>query len=206
MASSHPLAVPCQWLGDLPTSLSRSFIFHPQRDVVLYPRRDTKSYPHGQGMDKMHRCSTPNRLEGPSTPPAIPLATRQEIVRRHLDGQPLARIAADLHLPHGSARAIRRAFRRSGEAGLATGYHRCGLSTPRSTRAVLERACRLNRKHPTWGAGRIRVELLAALGPSLVPSARTLQRAFQREQGRKGDITNNGRKMRGKGGGVANIR
>ena len=32
-------------------------------------------------------------------PRAIPLATRREIVRCHLDGQTLAQIATDLHLP-----------------------------------------------------------------------------------------------------------
>lgn len=114
-------------------------------------------------------------------PSAIPLATRQEIVRRHLDGQTLAQIATDLHLPRVTVRALWRAFRRRGEGGLAVGYRACGRSTPRHSGAVLRRACQLKRRHPTWGAGRVRVELLGVLDPALVPSPRTLQRAFQRE-------------------------
>jgi hypothetical protein len=112
-------------------------------------------------------------------PCAIPLTTRQEIVRRHLDGQTLAQIAIDLHLPSVTVRALWRAFRHRGEEGLATGYRACGRSTPRHSEAVLRRACQLKRKHPTWGAGRVRVELLGLLDAALVPSARTLQRAFQ---------------------------
>lgn len=114
-------------------------------------------------------------------PRAIPLATRQEIVRRHLDGQALAQVAAALHLPCVTVRALWRAFRRRGEAGLAIGYGACGRSTPRHSAAVLRRACQLKRRHPTWGAGRIRVELLGTLDPALVPAPRTLQRAFQAE-------------------------
>ena len=114
-------------------------------------------------------------------PRAIPLATRQEIVRRHLDGQTLAQIAADLHLPCVTVRALWRAFRRRGEEGLDVGYHQCGRSTPRHSGTILRRACQLKRKHPTWGGGRIRIELLKLLGPTLVPSTRTLQRAFQGE-------------------------
>jgi hypothetical protein len=112
-------------------------------------------------------------------PRAIPLATRQEIVRRHLDGQTLAQVAIDLHLSGVTVRALWRAFRHRGEEGLAIGYGECGRSTPRHGEAVVRRACQLRRRHPTWGAGRIRVELLGLLDAPLVPSARTLQRAFQ---------------------------
>ncbi|MDR3632381.1 MAG: helix-turn-helix domain-containing protein [Isosphaeraceae bacterium] len=114
-------------------------------------------------------------------PRAIPAATRQEIVRRHLDGQTLKQIATDLHLPLVTVRSLWRAFRQRGEEGLAVAYHNCGRGTRRHCRTVLQRACQLKRKHPTWGAGRIRVELLGILDRSLVPSPRTLQRAFQGE-------------------------
>lgn len=114
-------------------------------------------------------------------PRAIPLVTRQEIVRRHLDGQTLAQIAIDLHLPHGTVRALWRGFRRRGDQGLAVAYRAGVRATPEHPPSVLRRACQLKRKHPTWGAGRVRVELLGQLDPALVPSPRTLQRAFQGE-------------------------
>jgi Homeodomain-like domain len=114
-------------------------------------------------------------------PRAVPLATRQEIVRRHRQGQTLLRIAADLHLPLATVRDLGRAFRDHGEDGLVIRYHACGQSTPGHPRAVLHRACPLERWHPTRGAGRVRVELLGWLDAASVPSPRTLQRAFQRE-------------------------
>lgn len=114
-------------------------------------------------------------------PRAIPYATRQEIVRRHLEGQTLLRIAAETHLPLATVRDLWRAFRDHGDDGLAIRYPACGRSTPGHHRDVLRRACQLKRRHPSWGAGRVRVELLGLLAAALVPSARTLQRAFQRE-------------------------
>lgn len=114
-------------------------------------------------------------------PRAIPLATRQEIVRRHLEGQTLLRIAAELRLPLATARDLWRAYRDRGDDGLVIRYRACGRSTPGHDPSVLRRACRLKRRHPTWGAGRVRVALLGRLDPAPVPSARALQRAFQRE-------------------------
>jgi hypothetical protein len=114
-------------------------------------------------------------------PRAVPYATRQEIVRRHLDGQTLLRIAADLHLPLATVRDLWRAFRDHGDDGLVIRDPACGRSTPGHHRHVLRRACQLKRRRPTWGAGRVRVELLGLLAATLVPSARTLQRAFQKE-------------------------
>lgn len=114
-------------------------------------------------------------------PRAIPLVTRHEIVHRRLDGQTLGQIALDLHLPHVTVRALWRAFRRRGDAGLVIGYSACGRSTPGHSGLVLRRGCQLKRRHPNWGAGRVRVELLGLLEAGLVPSTRTLQRAFQRE-------------------------
>jgi len=99
-------------------------------------------------------------------PRAPPLATRQDIVERHLRGQTLAQIATDLGIAFVTVRALWRAFRDRGSDGLAIGYHACGSSTPAYPEVVLRRACRLKREHPKWGAGRIRVELLEHLEPS----------------------------------------
>jgi hypothetical protein len=68
-----------------------------------------------------------------------------------------------------------------GRLSMPRRYQACGRSTLGHHRGVLRRACQLKRQHPTWGAGRIRVELLGLLDAALVPSPRTLQRAFQRE-------------------------
>jgi hypothetical protein len=113
-------------------------------------------------------------------PRAIPLATRQDIIDRHVRGQALTEIAAELKIPYVTVRSIWRAFRDQGADGLVVGYHACGGSTPAYPDAVLRRACRIKREHPGWGAGRIRVELLESLSADAIPSTRVLQRAFRR--------------------------
>src|SRR5262249_51476285 len=113
-------------------------------------------------------------------PRAVPPATRQDVIERHLQGQTLPQIAAELGIPFGTARDLWRAFRDGGPDGLATGYHACGAATPTYPDAIVRRACRLKREHPGWGAERVRVELLESLDPQDIPSARVLQRAFVR--------------------------
>src|ERR1700719_2470002 len=113
-------------------------------------------------------------------PRAVPPATRQDVIERHLRGQTLPQIAAELVIPFDTVRDLWRAFRDGGPDGLATRYYACGSATPTYSEAILRRACRLKREHSGWGAGRVRVELLESLGSHEVPSARVLQRAFLR--------------------------
>jgi Helix-turn-helix domain len=113
-------------------------------------------------------------------PRALPTEIRLDIVRRHLAGQALPQIATELRLSHDTVRALWRAFRNHGEDGLATRYHACGRATPATPEVILDAACRFKHDHPTWGAGRIRLQLLQDLAAGQVPSVRVLQRAFQR--------------------------
>src|SRR5690242_16581562 len=150
------------------------------RDVMLPPRM-RREVPPRRGLmvgslDVIFRSVTGR----PAMPRALPAATRQEIIERHLRGQTLRQVAAELALPFDTVRDLWRAFRDGGPDGLVVGYHACGSATPAYPDAVLRRACRLRREHPGWGAGRVRVELFESLGPGDVPSVRVLQRAFQR--------------------------
>ena len=113
-------------------------------------------------------------------PRALPPEIRLDIVRRHLNGQVLPQIATELRLSYDTVRALWRAYRDSGEQGLALRYHACGRSTPSTPKSILDMACQLKHDHPTWGAGRIRLELLRDFVSDQVPSPRVLQRAFQR--------------------------
>lgn len=99
-------------------------------------------------------------------PRAVPPATRQDVIERHLRGQTLPQIAAELGIPFDTVRDLWRAFRDGGPDGLATGYHACGSATPTYSEAVLRRACRLKREHSGWGPG-------GSEWNSLNPSART---------------------------------
>src|SRR5688500_3152808 len=101
------------------------------------------SYPRARGMGKISPNVPAMRLRSTPMPRAIPYATRQEIVRRHLDGQTLLQIAAELRLPLAAVRDLWRAFRDRGDDGLAIRYHAPDRPGRRSHRAVLRRACQL---------------------------------------------------------------
>ena len=111
-------------------------------------------------------------------PLAVPL--RQEIVRRHQQGTPLTRIAADLAIPYGTVRKVWRLYRRGGLERLDPGYCRRGRPVPPSTQQLLRIACDLKRDHPAWGAGLIRLRLRPHAHGAPIPSVRSLQVAFVR--------------------------
>src|SRR5262245_58544952 len=118
--------------------------------------------------------------EATPMPRPIPLPTRLEVVRRHQQGTPLTRIAAELAISYGAAREIWGRYRLGGLERLAPDYRAAGRPVPPSTRELTRIACELKRDHPTWGAGRIRLELRAPARGARIPSARSLQLAFVR--------------------------
>jgi hypothetical protein len=111
-------------------------------------------------------------------PLSVPL--RQEIVRRHQQGLPLTRIAADLAIPYATVRNIWRLSRRDDRAGLAPDYRSCGRPVPARIQELLQIACALKREHPAWGAGLIRLQLRKHAQGRGIPSIRSLQLAFVR--------------------------
>jgi hypothetical protein len=113
-------------------------------------------------------------------PRALPPEIRLDIVRRHLNGQALPQSATELRLSSDTVRALWRAYRDSGEQGLALRSHACGRSTPSTPKPILDMACQLKHDHPTWGAGPIRLERLRDVVSDQVPAPRVLQRAFRR--------------------------
>ena len=113
-------------------------------------------------------------------PRALTLETRLDIVHRHRNGQSLPQIALELRLSHDTVRALWRAYRDHGDEALVARYHRCGRSTPATPAAICDAACQLKHDHPSWGGGRVRLELLETFASDRVPSTRVLQRAFQR--------------------------
>ena len=101
-------------------------------------------------------------------------------MRRHQQGIPLTRIAAELAIPYGTVRNIWRLFRRHGLERLAPDHGRLGRPVAASTIELLRIACELKRDHPTWGAGLIRLELRTYAQDGRIPSVRSLQLAFVR--------------------------
>jgi len=99
---------------------------------------------------------------------AVPILTREVIVKRRLQGHSLASIAEALNLKYQTVRNIWRRYRLRGVAGLTPDYH--GRKRRRTThrQRSIRAACWLKRHHPTWGARRIR-ELLQERWPSSYP-------------------------------------
>jgi len=88
-------------------------------------------------------------------------------------------IAADLQLSYRTVRQWWRRYRDGGEAGLHTHYQNCGPKGPKVAPAIHTAALELKRTHPTWGAGLIRVQLVAQFPTQPVPQIRAIQRWFQ---------------------------
>src|SRR5262249_13132842 len=108
------------------------------------------------------------------------VSLRLEIVRRHQQGTPLTRVAAELGVPYGTARKIWRRHRHGDRERPSDRPRGPGRPVPEGTHALIRIACDLKRDHPTWGAGLIRLELRAHAGAAPIPSVRSLQLAFVR--------------------------
>ncbi|MEL7340845.1 MAG: hypothetical protein AAGM67_10190 [Bacteroidota bacterium] len=111
-------------------------------------------------------------------PAAISLSVRQLIHTHRQSGQTLEWIAQEVGLPYGTVQRLCARFRESPSLGLSTAYGNCGKKR-RDERDLVFRAVRCMKQwHPSWGAEKIRTELLL-LRPSLqIPQARMLQKWF----------------------------
>ena len=107
-------------------------------------------------------------------------AVRRRLFALWQKGTSPAALARQLRLPPRSVRRLCHAFDQRGAAALAPASPRPQPATPGP---ALQQALLLHKQHPTWGAPYLRLRL-AHLRPELVPlpSARTLQRWFQRQR------------------------
>jgi hypothetical protein len=84
-----------------------------------------------------------------------------------------------------SLRTVRRLygeFAQRGEEAILPRYAHCGSHQPHGTdRDLLDEALRFRREHPTWGATLIQIKMRHARPRGTLPSARTLQRWFQKQ-------------------------
>jgi len=113
-------------------------------------------------------------------PPPLPFALRQELVRRHQQGETLAALAERMQLPPSTVRNWWQRFRREGEAGLQTRYQHCGPQRPKAAPVVHQAALSMKREHPTWGAGLIRLELQKQFPEQPLPQKRAIERWIQK--------------------------
>lgn len=109
-------------------------------------------------------------------PAAIPRPIREELVRRHQQGEPLTELAKALGLSYRAARGLWRRFRTLGEKGLDNDYGHCGPPGPRFAAPIHLAALALRREHTRFGAGLIRLRLEDQFPGERIPSERTLNR------------------------------
>src|ERR1700722_14121173 len=111
-------------------------------------------------------------------PRPLPVPVRDIIWRRHQDGQDGPTIAEVLGLAPRTVRRLIHRFDQEGKAAVIPSYDQCGAGTPKQPESVVQAAVALRRKHPTWGAGLIRVFLKRQFADDPPPAERTLQRWF----------------------------
>ncbi|MGH3429503.1 MAG: hypothetical protein ACRD3Q_21020, partial [Terriglobales bacterium] len=76
-------------------------------------------------------------------PRALPSSVRHEIITLRSQGLGLAEIASQLHLAYGSVRRICRHYRSDPTRPLNPDYSRCGRTSSREARALLQTACQM---------------------------------------------------------------
>lgn len=108
-------------------------------------------------------------------PAALPVPLREQMVRLHEQGHLLVDIAQQLNVRYATLGCWWRRYKKEGTAGLKPRYDRCGRRGPRDP-AVQQAALALRREHPTWGAGRLRVELRQQFPDRPLPQVRAVQR------------------------------
>ena len=114
-------------------------------------------------------------------PAPIPLPLRRLIQFRARRGQTAADIARALHLCPRTVRQLLPRF--ADQPDRLEPAYRPAPGPPADQRHPLyAQALALRRQHPTWGAGYIRVRLANTADPAVLPSERTLQRWFRRQQ------------------------
>jgi len=119
-------------------------------------------------------------MRGLLMPHPIPLPLRHVILQRAKQGQNATLIARSLNLVCRTVRHLLQRVRVEGEEAVAPAYPSRTYPHTRQFRALVEEALKLRRKHPTWGAGLVRVVLHRRHPAQPLPAERTLQRWFVR--------------------------
>jgi transposase len=110
-------------------------------------------------------------------PAPIPLPVRKAIFQRWRKGETVGTLAEELSLSARTVRNLVRRFADRGAQGTEPDYGRCATRNLQSSDAVLKKSLEMRQRHPSWGAGYIRIHVKEELG--VCPSERTLQRWFQ---------------------------
>lgn len=111
-------------------------------------------------------------------PKAIPPKVRQSIFSLRRQGYTLSRIATELGLSYGTVQRLCAAYQKDPVAALSPAYANCGKRRPDASDLVFRAVRCMKHWHPSWGAEKIRTELLLLRPSLLIPQARMLQKWF----------------------------
>ncbi len=106
------------------------------------------------------------------------MAVRQRIIEQYKAGKGVSELSRIHDVSRGSIYTFIQRERQAGKKGLLPHYHNCGTARP-GVQEVPYRAVRCFRTwHPSWGAEKIRAELLRLRPDLQLPHYRTINRWF----------------------------
>lgn len=111
-------------------------------------------------------------------PRAKVAALRWSIVEGRQQGKTLQSLAMEHQVSYATVQSLCARFAVAGSAGLKPAYDRCGKIRPGSGDFVFRAVRCFKAWHPSWGAEKIRSELMLRRPGLKVPPARTLQQWF----------------------------
>lgn len=108
----------------------------------------------------------------------LPMATRQKIISSRASGKSLREISRELSISYATVQQLCKRYKLDPDSGLLPRYGACGKVRRDGTDLVYRAVRCMKCWHPSWGAAKIRCELLR-LRPTLkIPQVRMLQKWF----------------------------
>ena len=106
---------------------------------------------------------------------------RDQIVSLRQEGNSLKEISEILAISYTSVLTIHKSYIKLGALGLEPQYKNCGSDQSDYSADIIESCLGHKRLHMSWGAPRIRVDMVALWGEEAAPCIRSLQRWYRKE-------------------------
>lgn len=115
-------------------------------------------------------------------PSALPPAVRQAIWNCSQAGRSVSQIAEKFEVSERTVRRLLRDVQSRGDDAFQASYDECGVRRSKEYVKLRRRTLKLRGQHPTWGAGRLLLELAELFPNCELPCERTVAR-WLREEG-----------------------
>lgn len=111
-------------------------------------------------------------------PRAKSAGVRRSIVQSRQQGKSLSQLATEYGVSYTTVQNLCSRYETTGEEGLIPHYKACGKKRPGPKEFIFRSVRCMKAWHPTWGAEKIRSEMLLQRPDLVIPPARTLQQWF----------------------------